>query len=107
MRKTVLTGALAASLLGLAITPGVAQGALSRPLAITVAPGVDPGPGAFRPVMGKRDAERAANSVGLADVDDVDLDESVWTVTGTDLRDRDMTVIVDARSGRILQARYD
>jgi hypothetical protein len=107
MQKFVLSAALAASLIGLAATPGMARGVDGGPLALTVSPGVNPGPAPFRPVAGRRVAEQAANSVGLADVDDIDLDDSVWTVTGTDVQDKDMTVTVDARSGRILQASYD
>ncbi len=107
MQKIALLAATAASLTFLAVAPASAQGVAPRPLAITVAPGVNPGPDAFRPVVGRRGAEHAANLVGLADVDGVDLDGSVWTVTGTDIHDKDMTVLVDARTGRILQARYD
>lgn len=98
---------LGTAILGAAATPVLAQAVIERPLTLRVAPGVNPGPGAFRPVAGRRDAEHLANTVGLADVDDADLEDGIWIVTGTDVNDKDMTVKVDARSGRILQARYD
>lgn len=107
MANRMLLAALAAAALPLAAGSAQAQVAVERPLVLRVAPDVNPGPDAFRPVAGRRDAERAANAVGLADVDDAELEEGRWVVTGTDVDDRDMTVVVDARSGRILKARYD
>jgi hypothetical protein len=107
MTSRMLMAAVAAA--ALPLTGGLAQAQVpvERPLVLRVAPDVNPGPDAFRPVAGRRDAERAANAVGLADVDDAELDEGRWVVTGTDIDDRDMTVMVDARSGRVLKARYD
>jgi len=107
MKKLMILAAATASLAALGTSPGLAQRAPMGPETVAVAPGVNPGPGAFRPVAGRRDAEHLANTVGLAQVDDADLDRGVWTVTGTDLNDKDMTVLVDARNGRIIQARYD
>lgn len=107
MQTNALRAALAASILAAAAAPAMAQGYIPRPEVVGVAPGVRPGPDAFRPVFGRRDAEHAANLAGLASVDDADLDHGRWTVTGTDVNDKDMTVVVDARSGRILLARYD
>jgi hypothetical protein len=95
MRKLIL-GATAALGVALAV-PAAAQGIQIGPGGVRVDPGIDG--------VGRREAVRIARSEGLTDVDDVSRRGPRWFVEGSDRRGRDLTVVVDGRSGDVIDVR--
>ena len=52
----------------------------------------------------EREAIRIAKGEGLRDVDDISRTRSTYTLDGTDRRGRDITVVIDRRSGEVISA---
>ncbi|GBU17069.1 MULTISPECIES: PepSY domain-containing protein [Methylobacterium] len=102
MRKTILAAVLAAAGAAAAM-PAAAQG-------ISIGPGgvrVDPG---YRGDRGdadltRGDAVRIARREGLVDVDNVGRRGPRFVVEGSDRRGNDITVVVDSRSGEVIDVR--
>jgi Ni/Co efflux regulator RcnB len=55
--------------------------------------------------LSERDAVRIARTEGLRELDGVDRTRSSYRVEGTDRRGEDIVVVVDRRSGRVLDVR--
>jgi uncharacterized membrane protein YkoI len=52
----------------------------------------------------EREAIRIAKGEGLRDVDDISRTRSTYTLDGSDRRGRDITVVIDRRSGEVISA---
>ncbi|WP_182086937.1 PepSY domain-containing protein [Aureimonas sp. ME7] len=57
------------------------------------------------PGISEREAARIARYEGMREIDDVFRQRRVIRVEGADRRGRDMTVIIDARSGDVIDVR--
>lgn len=118
--RTLLAAVAVASLAG----PAAAQGITIGPNGVTIDDGrrddrdrrgPPPGfrddrrgpPDRFerRRELSEREAVRIARAEGLRDVDDVVRTRSTFRVEGVDRRGDDMLVIVDRRSGRVVDVR--
>jgi hypothetical protein len=91
----------AALLAGLAAAPASAQG-------ISIGPGgvrIDDGRRDYDRDLSRGDAIRIARREGLIDVDDVDRRGPRLIVRGSDRRGDDITVVVDSRSGEVIDVR--
>jgi hypothetical protein len=58
--------------------------------------------GPDRREVSEREAIRIAKGEGLRNVEDVDRTRSTYRLDGTDRRGRDITVVVDRRSGEVI-----
>lgn len=106
MRKTII-GLLALGA-GLAPLPSMAQGIEIGPGGVRVDPGYRRGYDRGDDFgIGRREAVRAARGEGLDEVDGVDRRGPRWIVRGSDRRGRDLTVVVDARTGDVTDVRRD
>ena len=52
----------------------------------------------------EREAIRIAKGEGLRDVEDISRTRATYTLDGTDRRGRDITVVIDRRSGEVISA---
>lgn len=102
-RTTILSGLMLAATLGLA-APAAAQDIRIGPGGVRVDPGYrDRDRGDLD--LTRRDAIRIARRSGLVDVDDVDRRGPRFIVRGQDRRGDDITVVVDSRSGDVIDVR--
>ncbi len=107
-RSSSLTGGLVALSLGLAASPALAQGISIGPGGVQVDPGYRRGyddRGPPRSELTRGEATRIARREGLVDVDTVDRRGPRLIVRGSDRRGDDITVVVDSRSGDVLDVR--
>jgi hypothetical protein len=101
MNTKLIAGAFAALLA--AGAPAYAQGIEFGPGGVRIDRGDDYGRYRDRnELIGRRDAVRIARDEGMRDIDDVSRRGWRWIVDGSDRRGRDLRVIVDARSGNVL-----
>ena len=100
-RTTILSGLILAASLGLAVPAG-AQDIRIGPGGVRVGPDyrdrgdID---------LNRGDAVRIARRNGLVDVDVVDRRGPRFVVRGSDQRGDDITVVVDSRSGDVIDVR--
>lgn len=107
-RSSFLTGGLVALGLGLAAAPAVSQGISIGPGGVQVDPGYRRGyddRGPPRSELSRGEAARIARREGLVDVDNVDRRGPRLIVRGSDRRGDDITVVLDSRSGDVLDVR--
>ena len=100
--STILAGAVLAAGLGLAAAPATAQGIQIGPGGVRVDPGYRRGGDAD---LSRGEAVRIARREGLVDVDDVGRRGSRFVVRGSDRRGDEITVVVDGRSGDVVDVR--
>jgi len=124
MMKSLVRFGLIAGLAFATAAPSMAQSLEIGPNGVRVRPDDDrrgppppPGPGFDRPddfrdgptprrrEISEREAVRIARSEGMREVDDVYRQRRSIRVEGGDRRGRDMTVIIDSRSGDVIDIR--
>lgn len=102
--KTILAGLLLTTGLGLS-APASAQGIQIGPGGVRVDPGFrDRGPRGDVD-LSRGEAVRIARRQGLVDVDSVDRRGPRIIVNGSDRRENDITVVIDSRSGDVIDVR--
>ncbi|MET0257984.1 MAG: PepSY domain-containing protein [Methylobacterium sp.] len=122
MIKSFIRAGLVAGLALASVAPTMAQSLEIGPNGVRVRPdddrrGPPPPPGYDGPrdyrdgpprprrEIGEREAARIARSEGMREVDDVYRQRRSIRVEGADRRGRDMTVIIDSRSGDVIDVR--
>jgi len=122
MIKSLIRAGLVAGLALASVAPTMAQSLEIGPNGVRVRPdddrrGPPPPPGYDGPrdyrdgpppprrEIGEREAARIARSEGMREVDDVYRQRRSIRVEGADRRGRDMTVIIDSRSGDVIDVR--
>ncbi|KQP76526.1 hypothetical protein ASF41_01675 [Methylobacterium sp. Leaf111] len=108
IHSTRLVGSLVALGLGLSAAPAFAQGISIGPGGVQVDPGYRRGyddRGPPRSELTRGEAARIARREGLVDVDGVDRRGPRLIVRGSDRRGDDISVVLDSRSGEVLDVR--
>ena len=100
--KTLIAGAVLGAGLGLAAAPSSAQDIRIGPGGVQVGPGFRGDRGGD---LSRGEAIRIARREGLVDVDDVGRRGPRLIVRGSDRRGDDITVVVDSRSGEVIDVR--
>ncbi|SFG26123.1 PepSY domain-containing protein [Methylobacterium gossipiicola] len=104
----LLVGSAFAMALGLAAAPAFAQGISIGPGGVQVDPGYRRGyddRGPPRSELTRGEATRIARREGLADVDGVERRGPRMIVRGSDRRGDDISVVIDSRSGDVIDVR--
>ncbi len=80
-----------------------AQSLRLGPGGIEIDPGLDRRDRRYRDYVDSREARRIARRSGMDHIDSISQYRGRWIVEGTDWRDRDMEVHIDARDGDVIR----